>query len=83
MISSFLIKENKELIGRDYEKNYLSEITAKNESSIIVVYGRRRVGKTELLEQVFRNRNILKFEGIEGKNEKFQRCNPATYRNER
>ena len=73
MISNFLIKENKELIGRDYEKNYLSEITAKNESSIIVVYGRRRVGKTELLEQVFRNRNILKFEGIEGENEKFQR----------
>ncbi len=73
MISSFLIKENKELIGREYEKKYLSDIAAKNESSIIVVYGRRRVGKTELLEQVFRNRNILKFEGIEGESEKFQR----------
>jgi len=28
--------------------------------------GRRRIGKTELLEQAFRERNIIKFEGIEG-----------------
>ena len=38
-----------------------------------MVHGRRRVGKTELLEQFFRGRNLLKFEGIEGKGEREQR----------
>ncbi len=30
-----------------------------------MVYGRRRVGKTELIEQTFADRNLLKFEGLE------------------
>jgi len=38
-----------------------------------VVHGRRRVGKTELIEQVFRERNLLKFEGVEGQDEAYQR----------
>ncbi len=61
------IIENKRFIGRVYEKKQLAEIMAnQTEARLIIVYGRRRVGKTELLEQVFRKRNILKFEGIEG-----------------
>ena len=39
------------------------------------MYGRRRIGKTELLEQAFKDRNILKFEGIEGLSEKAQFVN--------
>lgn len=42
------------------------------ENAIVVMYGRRRIGKTELLEQAFRARNIIKLEGIEGKSEKEQ-----------
>lgn len=53
-------------IGRTHELGILSTIQTSKEASIVVVYGRRRVGKTELLEQAFRERNILKFEGIEG-----------------
>lgn len=34
--------------------------------------GRRRMGKTELLEQSFRERNLLKFEGLENKDESQQ-----------
>ncbi len=60
------INRNKEFLGRDYELEYLEEISQRKQSSILVVFGRRRVGKTELLEQFFYNRNILKFEGIEG-----------------
>jgi len=60
------IKCNKNFVGRNHELEKLSEISNSGEASIVVVYGRRRVGKTELLEQVFRKRNILKFEGIEG-----------------
>jgi len=32
---------------------------------VIVIYGRRRVGKTELIEQFFLNQNVLKFEGLQ------------------
>lgn len=63
---------NKKFIGRQYELNQLGKISHKNESAIIVTHGRRRVGKTELLEQAYRNRNVLKFEGIEGMSQKEQ-----------
>lgn len=39
---------------------------------MLIVYGRRRIGKTELLEQTYCDRNIIKFEGIRGKNKKEQ-----------
>ena len=55
----------KKFIGREQEWLTLKQISNMTESAIIVMYGRRRVGKTELLEQVFRTRNLLKFEGIE------------------
>lgn len=65
----------KNFIGRTFELNSLRKIGNAGEASIIVMYGRRRVGKTELLEQAFRDRNLLKFEGIEGLNEKEQFAN--------
>lgn len=63
------VEENAYFIGREYERSLLQQIDQTNQASIIVMYGRRRVGKTELIEQSYRNRNILKFEGIEGKSE--------------
>lgn len=63
------IQENKKFTGRGFELARLSQIADTGEASIVVVYGRRRVGKTELVEQAFRNRNIIKFEGIEGESE--------------
>ncbi len=65
--------ENKEFVGRVLERERLREIDTYDGAAIIIIYGRRRVGKTELIEQSYRNRNILKFEGLEGKNEKVQR----------
>jgi uncharacterized protein len=67
------IKENQRFIGRSFERERFKTIAQSKEASIIVVYGRRRVGKTELIEQSYRNRNLLKFEGIEGLPEKRQR----------
>ena len=66
------IKINKNFIGREYELNELSKISKENEASIIVIYGKRRIGKTELLEQAFRKRKVLKFEGLEGLSESKQ-----------
>jgi hypothetical protein len=59
------ISENKKFVGRTEQIKKLQEIGAGSEAKILVVHGRRRVGKTELIEQVFRNRRILKFEGLE------------------
>jgi AAA+ ATPase superfamily predicted ATPase len=59
-------------INREDEIERLKNIEGREEPAIIIMYGRRRVGKTELLEQVFRARNILKFEGIEGQDQQYQ-----------
>lgn len=66
------VRTNKNFIGREFELAKLSQIADAGEASIVVVYGRRRVGKTELIEQAFKNRNIIKFEGIEGEPESSQ-----------
>lgn len=43
----------------------LRDIHDAENASIIVVYGRRRVGKTELIEQFFKGQSVLKFEGLQ------------------
>jgi AAA+ ATPase superfamily predicted ATPase len=62
----------KKFVGRKFEWSRLTAIGVAKEPSILIVYGRRRIGKTELLEQVYANRSILKFEGIQGKSQKDQ-----------
>ena len=46
------------MIGRVKEKQYLLEMTEREEAQLIAVYGRRRVGKTFLVRNTFAN-NIL------------------------
>ena len=41
---------------------------------ILILYGRRRVGKTELIEHVYSRRNLLKIEGLEGQSDYAQMC---------
>src|ERR1700722_5327921 len=65
----YQVIENKEFIGRKVELERISEIEHLANPVIIVVYGRRRIGKTELIEYAFSKRNLLKFEGLEGKTE--------------
>lgn len=57
-----------EFIGRKYEVNLLSSWN-KKESKLTVVYGRRRIGKTRLIEEAFKKEKLYKFEGVEGQNE--------------
>lgn len=61
-----ILKDNT-FVGREYELQRLNEITTLGHSAIITIYGRRRVGKTELIEHMFQKRHLLKFEGLEGK----------------
>src|SRR3990167_11520897 len=64
---------NKHFIGRVAERKQLIEIGEFDAAAIIIMYGRRRVGKTELIEQTYAKRNIIKIEGVEGKDEAEQR----------
>ncbi len=74
-MKSFAVIERKKFIGRETELERLHTIGSSKEAGIIIMYGRRRIGKTELLEQSFRTRGILKFEGIEGFDEQQQLAN--------
>lgn len=69
-----LINKNKDkiFIDREFEKSRLLEAANANEASILIVYGRRRVGKTELIEHTLGYRRLIKFEGVEGQNTQTQ-----------
>ena len=60
-----------EFIGRENELELLRDWNKKS-SKLTVIYGRRRVGKTRLVEEYTKNETIYKFEGIEGQNKKNQ-----------
>jgi len=52
-------------IGRVFEQQSMLDVFNSDEAAILVVYGRRRVGKTELIEHVLSNKNLIKLEGVE------------------
>lgn len=53
------------IIGRDQEASKLQLVRAENTPAILIMYGRRRVGKTSLIEETYRGKRLLKFEGDE------------------
>jgi len=59
-------------IGRCAEIKTIEAAANAGEASILVVYGRRRVGKTELIEHVLQGRNLIKLEGVEDGNREAQ-----------
>jgi uncharacterized protein len=53
-----------EIIGRLTEKNILLDALSSTQSEMIAVYGRRRVGKTFLIESVFEDNICFSISGI-------------------
>ncbi|MBF0107263.1 MAG: AAA family ATPase [Deltaproteobacteria bacterium] len=51
--------------GRQHELKSLHEDFLKNQSSLVVIHGRRRVGKTRLLKEFSHLKPLLWFEGLE------------------
>lgn len=51
-------------IGRKDELKLLSSLFAKNTASLVVVYGRRRIGKSRLIEEFGKQRKFFSFAGL-------------------
>jgi AAA+ ATPase superfamily predicted ATPase len=51
-------------VGREAEINILKELFTRNQSDLIAVLGRRRIGKTYLVKKVFKDQLIFHFTGI-------------------
>jgi hypothetical protein len=51
------------LIGRKKEISNLNKMLSSNSSELIAVYGRRRVGKTYLIREVYRKNMVFEFTG--------------------
>jgi len=62
-------------IGREMEIRQLRALRRDVEPRIAVLYGRRRVGKTELIHEAFKNETALFFEGLEGQGKQSQILN--------
>ena len=51
----------KEILGRDLEKKRLTETLYSHRSELVAVYGRRRIGKTYLIREFFKEKIIFSF----------------------
>ena len=55
---------DKNFIGRTKEIQQLDDICASSKAEFVAVYGRRRVGKTYLIQQYFDNCFLFSVSGI-------------------
>jgi len=61
------------MVGRKEEQRLLHELAQSGESEFVVVYGRRRVGKTFLIRETFGNEFFFSYTGIANVSAKQQR----------
>ena len=53
-----------EIIGRDFEQSALNSLYYSGKSEFIVIYGRRRIGKTFLIREMFKDRFAFYHTGL-------------------
>src|SRR5689334_12736066 len=51
-------------VGRKKELNELSLLLSKKSASLVVVRGRRRIGKSRLIEEFSKDKKFIRFSGI-------------------
>ena len=61
------------MVGRKEEQKILRELKNSGESELVVIYGRRRVGKTYLVRETFNNDFFFSYTGIANCNARQQR----------
>lgn len=59
-------------VGRDYYLKKLNDFYHEKTGRIVVLYGRRRIGKSELIHHFCEKKNFLYFEGLEHETTKSQ-----------
>lgn len=69
------MKKNNKIIGRIEECKRLDSCLKADTAQLIIVYGRRRVGKTFLINQYFDNQFAFKVTGIYGQTKEVQISN--------
>ncbi len=52
------------MIGRTKEINELNNLYDRNEAELVAIYGRRHVGKTYLVDEVFKDRITFRHAGL-------------------
>ena len=68
-------------VDRNEELKLLNKNWKKNEAQFIVIYGRRRIGKTELIKQFIKNKNGIYFLGrLESKKDQLEKIGRASCR---
>ena len=66
-------RKHDRFVGRVKELSLLKSKLDLDHSTMTAIHGRRRIGKTALVEHAFKNTRFIKFEGLEGENDAFQR----------
>lgn len=61
------------MVGRHDEQRLLKELYSGSEAEFVVIYGRRRVGKTHLVRETFSNSFFFSYTGIANCNARQQR----------
>ena len=64
--------KNTRVIGRKRERERLTDCMEADQAQLIIVYGRRRVGKTFLVNEFFEHRFAFKLTGTHGESRQFQ-----------
>ena len=54
-------------VGRDRELKKLNELYQEEEFQFVVIYGRRRVGKTMLINEFLKKKRSAYYMAVEGK----------------
>lgn len=54
------------LVGRENELNVLNALINSKKSELLVLYGRRRIGKSSLVQHFCQGKKALLFEALEG-----------------
>ena len=62
------------MIGRKEEQRILNELAASGEAEFVVIYGRRRIGKTYLVRETFGDEFFFSYTGIANINARRQRA---------
>lgn len=55
---------SKTITGREKEQKILNDALLSNESELIAIYGRRRVGKTFLIREYYKTHIVFDMTGI-------------------